>query len=148
MPSTRSHGARSLKHRELEIVVRTKARPTWVSVQVPHNLIEWAKATEAFKVREGHCHLRLVVVVFVHVRTLSMKTLGQPLVKHGTIGAVLQDVCKSNLSKQLDIHICLFRNLAAVRLTILTLHSVPSVATDNMHDMSCMAFTHWQSVTT
>lgn len=49
---------------------------TRVGMEVPYNLVEGAEAAESFKVRQRHGHLRLVVVVFVNVRPLGVKSLG------------------------------------------------------------------------
>lgn len=48
---------------------------TGISVQVPDDLVERPEAAEPLEVGQRHGHLRLVVVVLVHVRSLGVEPL-------------------------------------------------------------------------
>lgn len=52
-----------------------------VKVQVPDDLLEGPEAAEGLKVRQRDCHLRLVVVVRVHVGPLRVELLGELFVR-------------------------------------------------------------------
>lgn len=48
-------------------------------MKIPHDLVKGAESAKALEIRQGDCHFGLVVIILVHIWSLGMKPLSQPL---------------------------------------------------------------------